>query len=93
MSKTPSTTDFVGQLFEEQSTPLLRYLAARFGNVDEAREVAQEAWLRMFRLDTPEQLDNPKAFLFQTASNLAIDEGARVYALGWACSKIVRSVP
>ena len=73
MSKTPSTTDFVGQLFEEQSTPLLRYLAARFGNVDEAREVAQEAWLRMFRLDTPEQLDNPKAFLFQTASNLAID--------------------
>ncbi len=73
MSKPTTSAEFVANLFEEQATPLLRYLAARFGNVDEAKEVAQEAWLRMFRLDAPGGLDNPKAFLFQTASNLAID--------------------
>ena len=73
MSKSYNTAEFVANLFEEQSSPLLRYLAARFGNVDEAKEVAQEAWLRMYRLDAPVELDNPKAFLFQTATNLAID--------------------
>ena len=64
---------FIAELFEQQSTPLVKYLTARFKNPDEAKEVAQEAWLRMYKLDHPEALDNPKAFLFQTASNLSID--------------------
>ncbi len=66
-------SEFIADLFEEQATPLLKYLTARFKNVDEAKEVAQEAWLRVFRLDHPEELENAKAFLFQTASNLSID--------------------
>ena len=69
----PGKSEFVTHLFEEQATPLLRYLIARFKNADEAREIAQEAWLRIYRLENPEQLDNAKAFLFQTASNLSID--------------------
>ncbi len=73
MSETTDSSDFVSALYDSQSTPLVRYLAARFGSVDEAQEVAQEAWLRMYRLEAPEALENPKAFLFQTASNLAID--------------------
>ena len=66
-------SQFVADLFEEQAAPLLKYLVARFKSVEEAKEVAQEAWLRIYRLDHPEQLDNAKAFLFQTASNLSID--------------------
>ena len=66
-------SQFITQLFEEQALPLVKYLTSRFNNPDEAREVAQEAWLRLYRLDHPEQLDNAKAFLFQTASNLSID--------------------
>ncbi len=71
-------SEFIADLFEEQATPLLKYLSARFKNVDEAKEVAQEAWLRVFRLDHPEELENAKAFLFQTASNLSIDRIRRV---------------
>ena len=66
-------TDFIAELFEQQAAPLVKYLTARFKNVEEAREVAQEAWLRIYRLDHPEELENAKAFLFQTASNLSID--------------------
>ncbi len=66
-------SDFIEHLFEQQATPLVKYLTARFKNVDQAKEVAQDAWLRIFRLEHPEELENAKAFLFQTASNLSID--------------------
>ena len=64
---------FIAQLYAQQSTRLVQYLTSRFQNRAEAEEVAQEAWLRIFRLDSPQQLDNARAFLFQTASNLSID--------------------
>jgi len=66
-------SNFVLELFREQATPLLKYLTARFKDRDDAADIAQEAWLRLYRLEHPENLDNPKAFLFQTASNLAVD--------------------
>lgn len=68
---------FVSDLYVQQSTPLVKYLTARFRNPEEAKEIAQEAWLRFFRLPAPESLKSPKAFLFQTASNLAIDRARR----------------
>jgi len=73
MPMTQAKSEFIAHLFEQQATPLLKYLTARFQNADEAKEVAQEAWLRMFRLEHPEELENAKAFLYQTASNLSID--------------------
>lgn len=69
--------DFVMELFQEQSAPLLKYLTARFRDREDAAEIAQEAWLRMYRLDRPEDLTNPRAFLFQMASNLGIDRVRR----------------
>ncbi len=70
-------TNFLSELFEAQSTPLLKFLTSRIRDCEDAAEVAQEAWLRMHRLEHPEQLANPKAYLFQTASNLAIDRARR----------------
>ncbi len=69
--------NFLIDLFREQSIPLMKYLTARFRDPDDAAEVAQEAWLRIHRLEDPSRLTNPKAFLFQTASNLAIDRARR----------------
>ncbi|MEM7079823.1 MAG: sigma-70 family RNA polymerase sigma factor [Pseudomonadota bacterium] len=71
-------SQFVSRLYEEQSLPLVKFLTARFQNVDEAKEIAHEAWLRIYRLDEPQGLDNAKAFLFQTAANLSIDRIRRV---------------
>lgn len=65
---------FFLDLVQNEQTPLLKYLTARFADGEEAKDIAQEAWLRIYRLDHPEALKNPKAFLFQTASNLAIDK-------------------
>ncbi len=65
---------FFLDLVQNEQTPLLKYLTARFADAEEAKDIAQEAWLRIYRLDHPEALKNPKAFLFQTASNLAIDK-------------------
>ncbi len=65
--------EFVLSLFREHQISLLKYLTARFRDREDAAEIAQEAWLRIHRLKDPQSLHNPKAFLFQTASNLAVD--------------------
>ncbi len=39
----------------------------------EAREVAQESYARLLRLDQPETLSFLRAYLFKTAANLSID--------------------
>ena len=72
-----SNPEFVMELFQEQAAPLLKYLTSRFHDREDAADIAQEAWLRMYRLDHPEHLTNPRAFLFQMASNLGIDRARR----------------
>ena len=72
-----SNPEFLLDLFQEQSTPLLKFLTSRLRDREDAAEIAQEAWLRMHRLEHPEQLSNPRAYLFQLASNLGIDLARR----------------
>lgn len=60
-------------LFREHNDSLLRFLAARLGSHHEAKEVAQEAYVRLLQLDTPGAVSFLRAFLFKTASNLAVD--------------------
>lgn len=64
---------FVRRLFVEHGGPLLHYLGRRTLSDDEAADIAQDAWLKMSRLEHPERLRNARAFLYQTASNLVID--------------------
>ncbi|MCZ6868362.1 MAG: RNA polymerase sigma factor [Gammaproteobacteria bacterium] len=68
---------FVQRLFAEHGGPLLHYLGRRTLSGDEAADIAQDAWLRMSRLEHPERLRNARAFLYQTASNLAVDRARR----------------
>jgi RNA polymerase sigma factor (sigma-70 family) len=65
---------FIGKLVELHGPSLERFLARKLQNPADAAEVAQEAYLRIYRLQHPEQLDNARAFLFQVASNLAVDQ-------------------
>ncbi|MFC4313741.1 RNA polymerase sigma factor [Steroidobacter flavus] len=58
--------------FSEHQGDLIRFLAKRLRCLFTARDVAQEVYLRTLRV--PEaQVENPRAFLFEIASNLAID--------------------
>ena len=65
---------FLAHLVATQGTALERYLARKLDSPEDAAEVAQEAFLRLHRLESPETLDNARAFLFQVATNLAVDQ-------------------
>lgn len=59
-------------VFLENRPMLLRLLAARLGNRDDAEDALQDMWLRVEQLaDRP--IDQPAAFLYRVAANLATD--------------------
>ncbi|MEP7246336.1 MAG: RNA polymerase sigma factor [Gammaproteobacteria bacterium] len=62
----------LSHLFVEHNQELVSFLMTRL-NEAEAREVAQESYARLLRLDQPETLGFLRAYLFKTAANLSID--------------------
>jgi len=63
----------VQRLFREHNESLLRFLTTRLRSPQDAREVAQEAYVRLLSLDEPHAVSYLRAFLFRTAANLAVD--------------------
>jgi RNA polymerase sigma-70 factor (ECF subfamily) len=63
----------IERLFREHNESLLRFLMARLRSPQDAREVAQEAYVRLLSLDQPGAVSYLRAFLFKTAANLAVD--------------------
>lgn len=61
----------VARLFREHNASLLRFLRARLRSDDEAREIAQEAYVQLLGLDQPEAVRFLQGYLFRTAANLA----------------------
>ncbi|TQV84005.1 sigma-70 family RNA polymerase sigma factor [Exilibacterium tricleocarpae] len=70
--KTKSVT-FLQSMFREHNTSLLRFLTAKLADPHEAEDIAQDAYHNMLRVKQPEQLENARAYLFQTAANLALN--------------------
>jgi RNA polymerase sigma-70 factor (ECF subfamily) len=61
-------------LFEQLHVPVFRYLLRKTRDSGQAEDITQETFLRLFRrLREDRRLDNPKAWLFTVANNLAID--------------------
>ena len=65
--------DHVARLFSEHNRALVGYLKSRLRSEQEAREVAQEAYVRVLQLDKPGGTSLLRAYLFKTAANLAVD--------------------
>jgi RNA polymerase sigma factor (sigma-70 family) len=63
----------VARLFREHNRALVLYLAARFKDVQTAREVAQEAYVRLLQLENTGTVSFLRAYLFKIAGNIAID--------------------
>ncbi len=53
---------------------LVGWLAKKLGNQDDASDVAQDVYMRVYRFASVEVIENPQALLFKTAANLAINE-------------------
>src|SRR5689334_22138496 len=69
--------DLVERLFREHNEALIRFLLGRCRSYQEAREVAQEAYVRLLSLDQPGAVSYLRSFLFRTAANIAIDRQRR----------------
>jgi len=73
-SSAMTTSEKVQSLFEQFRLPVFRYVLRKTRDSGRAEDFVQEAFLRLFRhLRDERTLDNPKAWLFTVASNLAID--------------------
>jgi RNA polymerase sigma factor (sigma-70 family) len=68
-----STAAAISELFREHNRMLVGYLRSRLGSEQEAKEVAQEAYVRVLQLHQPGAPGLLRAYLFKTAANLAID--------------------
>ncbi|WP_086932800.1 RNA polymerase sigma factor [Agarilytica rhodophyticola] len=62
------------ELFQNHSSGLVRFLSRKMKSTEDAEDIAQNAFIRIQRVASTGELDNLKAYLYQTASNLAIDQ-------------------
>lgn len=63
----------IRELFTKHHTTLLRLLTAKLRSENDAKEVAQEAYLKLLEMPEPGAISCPKAYLFRVATNLATD--------------------
>jgi RNA polymerase sigma-70 factor (ECF subfamily) len=70
MSASPS--DFVALLFHRHGRDLLGFLRTRL-RPQEVEDVAQRTYLQLLQHPNPDEIRDPQAYLFRTASNMAID--------------------
>jgi RNA polymerase sigma-70 factor (ECF subfamily) len=68
-----SDHETIEQLFREHNAALLRFIWAKIGSEQEAKEIAQEAYVRLLQLNKLGAISYLKAFLFKTAANLTVD--------------------
>lgn len=61
----------IQELFEANNSALMRFLTRKLKSSQEAKEVAQEAYVRVLQLDTVGGIGHMQAFLFKIARNLA----------------------
>lgn len=69
----PSRAALMEALFHEHNRGLVRFLTVRLSSDAEAREVAQEAYVRLLQLDEPRAHGFLRALLYKTATHIAID--------------------
>lgn len=64
-------------VFQTYGKPLHRYLMRQLANSQSARDLAQETYLRLLRVERIELVKFPQAYLFRIASNLVYELRAR----------------
>lgn len=69
----PLSPKAVQRLFVEHNRALVGFLRLRVRSDQEAREVAQEAYVRLLQLEQPKAVSFLRAYLYRTALNIALD--------------------
>jgi RNA polymerase sigma factor (sigma-70 family) len=66
-------TGAINDVYRAHHPALLRFLRARTGSLDEARDVAQEAFRKLLELERLDDVSFLAGFLWKTAQNIVID--------------------
>lgn len=64
---------FFQRFFQDNHNSLVRFLSRKLSDPEEARDIAQDAFHNMMQVEGAEDFDHARAYLFQTASNLALN--------------------
>ncbi len=67
----------VRELFREHNRALLNFLRTRLRSEQEARDVAQEAYVKLLQLHKPGAVSFLRGYLFRIAANLSVDRVRR----------------
>lgn len=65
----------IEQVIKSCHTSLLNFLQLRLRVADDARDVAQEAYIRLMKYEGSEDVKSPESLLFRIAINIANDMG------------------
>ncbi len=65
--------DSIDGLFRAHNRALIAFLSTKVDTVADAHEIAQEAYVRMLRLERRDEIGFLRAYLFRIAANLAVD--------------------
>jgi len=81
----PKRNSSLSAVFREHRGQLYDYLRRRLANEQDAQELAQEAFLRLLRVNRADLVADPQAYLFRVARNLVYEQGTRTLPAGsWA---------
>ena len=72
--KPPTGTGDYGAFFRATLAPLRRYLTRLVGSREEAQDIAQDAYAKVYTAMNERAIEHPRALLYTTARHLAIDE-------------------
>ncbi len=68
-----SSSSLVTEFYRQQHNALLHYLQRKLGSLQEANDVAQQTYERLLSNANPHNINNPQAFIYKVANNIAID--------------------
>jgi RNA polymerase sigma factor (sigma-70 family) len=69
-------SDNISEIFKEHESCLLRYAGRLLGDMESARDIVQEAFLRLVKYEEKkslETIENVRAWLYRTTRNLCYD--------------------
>lgn len=68
---------FLHTLFMQHAHEISAFVRGRWPREPDVTDIVQETFLRLSQYPEPQTIQNPRAFLFQTAANLTVDRHRR----------------
>lgn len=68
---------FLHSLFHQHAHEINAFIRGRWPKEQDVADIVQESFLRLSQYPNPETIQNPRAFLFQTAANVVVDRHRR----------------